>query len=314
MNISYIKKEIEQNYPSIFPYLLMLQRGSTKLVCDMPQDEFIKGVMKCFKRHMGYSFDINNPKTFDEKLQWYKVFYERDDFGHITDKVTFKDYIREKLDEKYVVPMYGSWDNIEDFEKDWETLPEKFVLKSNLAANSSAVVIVEQKSKMSFSNVKKRVKYWLKKENTLLNSWDWRFYNSTPKILAEQFLQDEYGELRDYKFFCFDGKVPYFRVDYNRWKQHHATWYDENKKELDISDRDFPKDENANIVLPETTDEMLSIAAKLSKDFPFIRVDMFSCFGKIYMSEFTFAPGGGLNYFSREFNEILGNHLVLPKK
>ena len=314
MNFSDIKKKIEKDYPSLFPYMLMLQRGSMKLVCDMPQDEFIKGVMKCFKRNLGHSFDINNPVTFNEKLQWYKVFYERDDFGYITDKVTFKDYINKKLGEGYTVPMYGNWDNIDDFERDWASLPEKFVLKSNLAANASAVIVIEQKSKLSFPDVKKRVKHWLKKENTLLNSWDWRFYNSTPKILAEQFMQDEHGELRDYKFFCFDGKVAYFRVDYGRKQQHHATWYDTNKNELDLSVDSFTKDENTKIVLPKTIDTMYSLAMELSKGFPFIRVDLFSCHDKIYLSELTFAPGGGVTPYPDWFDKELGEMFVLPRK
>lgn len=313
MNLTNIKKKIEKDFPSLFPYFLMLQRGSFKLVCDLPREEFIKGVMKCYKRNMGYSFDINNPVLFNEKLQWYKVFYERDDFGYITDKVTFKDYIRERLGDGYTVPLYGSWDSIEALEQDWPSLPEQFVLKSNLAANNSAVIIVEHKSSLRFSDVKKRVKHWLKKENTLLNSWDWRFYNSSPKILAEKFMVDETGELRDYKFFCFDGSTPYFRVDYGRKEQHHATFFDENKKELDISVSTFTKDETANIALPNTIDEMFSIAKKLSKGFPFIRVDFFSCYGHIYLSELTFAPGGGVSPYPDWFNKELGERFILPK-
>lgn len=300
------------NDPRLKPYLLIWLRKTTKTINEWPQEKFINGVMDCYERRMGYRFDINYPVLFNEKLQWYKVFYQRDDFGYITDKVTFKEYIKHKLGEEYTIPMYGWWDNIKDLERDWDKLPEKFVLKSNLAANSSGVIIIENKSSLDFSEMKKKIKPWLKKRNTLLNSWDCHFYNSTPKILAEEFMMDESGELRDYKFFCFNGKTPYFRVDYGRKNQHCATWFNENKVEQGISVLTFPKDESIKIELPKNIDRMFELAKELSLGFPFVRVDFFSCNGRLYLSELTFAPGGGCSPYPEWFNKILGDMFVLP--
>lgn len=309
-----ILKKIRQyidNSPTLKPYLLMWLRKTTKTINKWPEEKFIKGVMDCYKRRMGYTFDLQRPVLFNEKLQWYKVYYKRDDFGKITDKVLFKEYVKERLGEGNTVPMYGYWEDIKSFEKAWKNLPETFVLKSNLAANSSGVIIIKKKSETDFKQIKKEVKRWLKPWNTLLNSWDWHFYNSTPKILAEKYMKDESGELRDYKFFCFDGNVPYFRVDYGRSNQHHATFFNNNFEEVDISVPDFPKEQNVKIALPDNIKEMMSLAVKLSNGFPFIRIDFFSCNNKWYLSEFTFAPGGGTTHYPDAFNRELGELLTI---
>lgn len=307
-------RQYMDNSPTLKPYLLMWLRKTTKTINKWPEEKFIKGVMDCFERRMGYTFDIHNPVTFNEKLQWYKVFYKRDDFSKITDKVSFKDYIKERLGEGHTIPMYGYWESIKDLKRDWDGLPETFVLKSNNMANSSGVLIIRKKSETNFYEIKKQIKRWLKPWNTLLNSWDWHFYNNTPKILAEKYMEDESGELRDYKFFCFDGNVPYFRVDYGRCNQHHATFFNSNFNEVEISVPDFPKEKDVIITLPENIKEMHSLAKELSKGFPFIRIDFFSCNNKWYLSEFTFAPGGGTTHYPKDFNRELGELFILPEK
>lgn len=306
------KKNIERNHPRILPFFLMIQRRSTKPIYQWPHDKFVKGVMDCYKRHFGYTFDLYHPVLFNEKLQWYKIYYQREDFAQITDKALFKDYIKNKLGEGHTIPMYGVWDNIEDLQKDWNYLPECFVLKSNLQSDGRGIMIIDRKSDITFSKIKNTLSAWLNPWFTLLNSWDYRFYNSRPKILAEKFMQDESGELRDYKFFCFDGTTPYFRVDYGRKQQHHATFFDENKNELDISVSTFTKDSKTNIILPNSIDEMFRIAKLLSKGFPFIRVDFFSCNNIIYLAELTFAPGGGVTPYPYDFNKKLGELFRLP--
>jgi hypothetical protein len=310
-----ILKEIRKymdNNPRLKPYLLMWLRKTTKTINEWPQEKFIKGVMDCYERRIGYRFDINHPVTFNEKLQWYKVFYQCDDFGYITDKVTFKEYIKNKLGEGYTIPMYGWWDNIKDFERDWNSLPERFVLKSNLAADARGVMIIKKKSEVDFKDLKKKVSYWLKKRNTLLNSWDWHFYNSTPKILAEHYMEDESGELRDYKFLCFDGSYPYFKVDYGRFKRHHSNYYDANCLPVDLDVQSAERDPQVKITLPDTIVKMGDIACELSKGFPFVRVDFFSCNNRIYLSEMTFAPGGGCTPYPEWFDREMGERLGLP--
>lgn len=309
--MNWLKHYLDTN-PCLRPYYLMLLRRSTKTINKWHEKKFIKGVMDCYERHCGYRFDLNNPKTFNEKLQWYKVYYVREDFERITDKALFKNYIKEKLGESYIVPMYGVWEDVNDLLSDWSNLPNEFVIKSNLMANNKGVMIVHNKEAVNLKLLKKTLRNWLNPYNTLVNSWDCHFYCGTPKILAEKYMEDEYGELRDYKFFCFDGDVPYFRVDYGRKSQHHATFFNERYEELDISVPSFPKSSDVTIALPKNINEMMSIAQQLSVGFPFIRVDFFCCNEKAFLSEMTFAPGGGVTPYPQAFNEELGRRFKLP--
>lgn len=292
-----------------------IKKGKMPLVKDWDLQDVIDLNMFVFKLNHGYSFDIYNPKTFSEKIQWYKFFYNRDDFAQITDKILFKDYITSRLGEGYVVPMYGAWDDIDKLEIDWDTskLPETFILKSNLQGNSLCIKKIDRKTQTDFKLMKDELATWFDPKNTLLNSCDWRFYNSKPMIFAEQYLEDEYGELRDYKFFCFEGKPLYFKVDYNRFSHHNATYFNDKMEMLDVVESVCPPSYDTPIMLPSNISEMFSIAEKVSKDFPFIRVDFYSVRGSLYLAEMTFNPAGGMvPYTPTSFNEEMGRLFKLP--
>ena len=192
-----IREKLDNN-PRLKPYLLMWLRKTTKTINKWPQDKFIKGVMDCYERHMGYRFDIRQPVLFTEKLQWYKVFYKRDDFANITDKFLFKQYVKERIGDGFTIPCFGCWSNVKDLAKDWDSLPNEFVLKANLQSNSLNIKIIHDKSKIDFKTIKDELKSWLNIRNTQLNSWDWHFYNGTPKILAEKYMSNFEDQLFDY--------------------------------------------------------------------------------------------------------------------
>lgn len=297
--------------PRLRPYYLMWLRGTTKTINKWPEDKFIKGVMDCYERHCGYRFDLNNPKLFNEKLQWYKVYYKHPDIERITDKVTFKDYIKERIGDGYTIPMLGYWTSADDLINEWNNLPNKFVLKSNMMANASGVIVIHDKKVINLRELKKTVKTWLNPFNTLNNSWDCRFYSGAPKILAEQYMEDEYGELRDYKFFCFNGKVDCFAIHYGRMAVHHAKYFNREFKELEGISH-YAKDDSIEVPIPEKIDEMVAIAEELSKEFPFVRVDFYYVNKKVLLSELTFAPGGGVLPYSQTVNERWGKMLMLP--
>ncbi len=312
-----VLKRIRQymdNSPTLKPYLLMWLRKTTKTINKWPEEKFIKGVMDCYQRRMGYTFDLQNPVLFTEKLQWYKIYYKRDDFANVTCKHLFKQYVEERLGKGYTIPLIKVWDNIKDIEKDWDSLPEEFVLKANLQANGLNIKIIHKKSEINFKKLKKELKRWLKPWNTLVNSWDWHFYNGTPKILAEKYMSNFEDQLFDYKFFCFNGQ-PYcmyvaendFSVDY-----YPITFYDLNWNQLNVK---YGKHPNKAEPLPVHYDEMIRIAKILSADFPFVRVDFFDTPEKLYVAEMTFAPGGGCTpYNPVSFNKELGDLFHLPIK
>lgn len=293
-----------------------IKEGKLPLVKEWDLQDVIDLDMFVFKMNHGYSFDIHNPKTFSEKIQWYKFFYQREDIIQMTDKVLFKNYIARTLGPEYVIPMYGAWEDVKSFENDWNKFlcgVGKFVLKSNLQGRGLSFKVIEDKNKIDFPLLKNDMAKWLDPKNTLLNSCDWRFYDSRPMILAEEYKEDEYGELRDYKFFCFNGEVPFFRVDCSRFEKHQTFYFDSNSNLVKVSNYNNPPDFSNVVELPDTICEMFELSKKLSAGFPHVRVDFYSVYGKVYVSEMTFNSTGGLNPFNpRSFDELLGEYFILP--
>lgn len=272
-----------------------------------PQQKQIKYNMQYYKKLMGYTFDIHKPNTFNEKIQWYKFFYKGIDFSNITDKIKFKEYIKCKIGDGYTIPLYGYWNSIESLEKNWEKLPNEFVLKSNLSCNDGCMLIIHDKKCFDFQKEKKRIKGWLNPRNTMLNSFSNSMYESTPMILAEQFISDGNERLCDYKFFCYNG-VPFcVYVDLD----HKIVFYDMNWEKLDVKYDHF--DNDIDVVCPMHFNEMKVLASKLSKDIPFVRVDFYDTGTRMYVGEMTFDSGNGMRVFKpNEFDVEMGKLFILP--
>lgn len=293
------------------PLLLFWLRHIKKTINLWPEDDFIRGVMDCYERHMGYRFDLCNPRAFTEKLQWYKVFYHRNDFINITDKYLFKKYIKDRLGDGYTIPCFGAWYSIKDLENSWMNLPEEFVLKSNLQSDGRNIKIVHKKSEVHFRELKYELKKWLKVRNTLLNSWDWHFYDGTPCILAEEYMANYQDQLFDYKFFCFDGTpfCVYVAQDHFGKDGSHISFYDLEWNKLNVQ---YGHHIVGDAQRPKHFEEMVAISKKLSQGFPFIRVDFFDTEDHLYVAELTFDPGGGVTpYYPQEFNDKMGELFVL---
>ena len=270
-------------------------------------------LMADYKRRFGYKMDLKNPKTFTEKLQWYKLYFKGD--GHlerIVDKYLFKDYIKEHLGEGYTIPLLGAWTDINQLEKDWDRLPEEFCLKSTLQSDGNCIKFIHNKSSIPFDTIKKELKEWLNPKKTLINSFCKAYYNATPRILAEEYMQNVKDQLFDYKFFCFDGEpyCIYTAVEHFSEKGSTITFYDLNWEKMDVQ---YGNHEVGDLPKPMHYEEMLAISKKLSKEFPFLRVDFFDTKDKLLLAELTLYPGGGNTpYKPNSFNETLGEHFKLP--
>lgn len=304
---------IKKHTPGLVPFLMGVRNGTFKTMDKWPLEKLIAANQRHYKHRMGYSFDIKHPKLFTEKIQWYKFFYEHPDINRITDKVRFKEYIKEKLGEGYTIPMYGAWDNVCSLEEEWNkkegALPEQFVLKANLQSDDNGIKFIHEKNKVAFDSIKHEMESWLEIKNTLMNSCDRRFYMSQPMILAEKFMTDGTDRLTDYKFFCFNGKPYCVYVDF----EHSILFYDMDWNKLDVKYGHYQND--GDIKCPKTFCEMKNIAEKLSEGFPFVRVDLYSIDDKVYAGEMTFNPGGGFtHYYPVSFNEKLGEMFKLPIK
>jgi hypothetical protein len=263
---------------------------------------------------MGYKLDLKNPKTFNEKMQWYKLYYKNPLIPTITDKYKLKSYIAEKLGtDSYTAKLYGHWYTVDDLRRDWENLPEEFVLKANLSYNEYNLKIVTHKSELEFDALAKELKLWLNPRHTMMNTCCCRFYkNSEPCILAEEYLEQDGHKPHDYKFFCFGGKpyCLYVNKVHSVKSESGISFYDPDWNLLDVQYDDYKK---VVAEKPEQFDEMLQMAEILSAGFPFVRVDFFNVSGRVYVSELTFDSGDGHRKFKpQSFDWELGERFKLP--
>ena len=273
-----------------------------------------KDIMDRYEKRMGYRFDIENPVLFTEKVQWYKSFYRKKGLEKIVDKYLFKGYIKEKLGEGYTIPVYGAWTSIAALKKAWASLPEEFCLKSNVQSEGNCIKIIHNKSEIDFNELKKELKEWLKPRNTLINSHCGAYRKARTRILAEKYVSNFEDQLYDWKFFCFDGEPYCVYVATNHFGSvdYPITFYDTQWNRLNVKYGNHQTDE---VACPKHFKEMLEIAKKLSKGFPFVRVDFFETDEQLFVAELTFYPGGGVTpYYPESFNRELGDKFILPQK
>lgn len=267
--------------------------------------------MQLYKQKQGYQFDLCRPKLFTEKIQWYKTRFKHPDLVRYVDKYLFKSLIEEKLGG-YTIPIFDAWTSVDAFREAWTSLPEKFCLKSTLQSDGKFIKVIN-KADTDIDELCVEVSEWLKPKNLLINSFCSAYYKAVPRILAEEYMESVKGQLYDYKFFCFGGKpyCVYAASEHFQDEFYPISFYDLEWKQLDVQ---YGNHRNDFIPKPLHFNEMKEIALKLSKGFPFIRVDFFDTINKLYVAELTFYPGGGLTpYHPVEFNESLGSMLNLKR-
>lgn len=255
----------------------------------------------------GSPLNLTNPVTFNEKLNWMKLHFHDEKMPIMADKYEAKKYVASLIGQEYVVLCYGVWNSFDEIE--FDSLPEKFVLKAT--SDSSGATICRDirtfergKAKVKFEACLHRNYYWDHRE--------WGYKNITPRILADEFLDDKSGhELTDYKFWCFNGEPQYMYCT-NKGDNIYENFYDMDFQPVDIN-HGYPR-RQPEFERPKAFEKMKELAAKLSKGFPFIRIDFFYVNEKIYFGEFTFYDWAGLKPFAtREMDEKLGKLIILPQ-
>jgi hypothetical protein len=304
------------NIKKLLKKIPLIDRIAYNRVVDLrslPIEEQVEDVMKKYEANMGYRMDIQHPKTYTEKIQWYKLFYTGD--GHldrIVDKYLMKEYIKEKLGDGYTVPLIGAWESIEGLEKDWSKLPEEFCLKSTVQSQGKCIEFIHKKSAIDFDTQKKKWGKWLLYKGTLINSSTRAYHNCVPRIIAEQYLENVKNQLFDYKVYCFDGQPFCIESAKERFEGGVPTFtfYDLEWNKLEVTSGHHP---NGDIPKPKHLDEMLELSKVLSKGFPHLRVDFFDTDEKLYVAELTLYTGGGYSiYDPQSFNEKMGELFKLP--
>ena len=280
-----------------------------KISCFLPDKAYIK-----MKYHMKFhkKIDLKNPKTFNEKLQWLKLYDRKPEYSTMVDKFEAKKYVSNRIGEEHIIPTLGVWERFEDI--DFDVLPDRFVLKCT--HDSGGLVICRDKSKFDKVAAEKKINVSLK-TNYFYQGREWPYKNVKPRIIAEKYMEDGSSkDLTDYKFYCFNGIPEYLYV--STGLENHATasisFLTLNWKFAPFGRSDY-KPFTELPPKPTKFDEMLKLAARLSAGYRFLRVDLYQIENQIFFSELTFSPCGGMMPFDPpEWDEELGTLIDLPIK
>lgn len=277
-----------------------------KLVYVLPDEWYL---FLRFKNRVGYWPHLRHPRSFNEKLQWLKLHDKHAEYTQMVDKVEAKKYVASILGEEYIIPTLGVWNSVDEIE--WDKLPNQFVIK--VTSDSGGVIVCKDKSKLDMEKAKEKLSDGWGKNYYVFNK-EYPYRDLKPRIIAEEYKEDESGyELKDYKFFCFNGTVQLFKIDYDRTTAHHANYYSRDGEKLPFGEAAF-KPTNKNITLPSNLGKMIELAENLAKDKIFVRVDFYDVNNKIYFGEITFFPASGMGKFTDEkWDFKLGEMIELPK-
>ena len=261
---------------------------------------------------MGKWLNLKNPRTFNEKLQWLKLNDRNELYPKLVDKFVVKDYVAKIIGTEFIIPTIGVWDRFDDI--DFDQLPDQFVLKCT--HDSGGLVICTNKSKLDMQSAKTKIERSLR-SNYFYQGREWPYKTVQPRIIAEKYLVDESGyELKDYKFFCFDGVPKIMFIASDRQVEGEDTkfdFYDMNFEHLPFTNG-HP---NANRVInkPKSFDKMKQLAALVSVGIPQARIDFYDINGDIYFGEITLFHWSGMVAFEpEEWDYKLGELISLPEK
>lgn len=268
--------------------------------------EFLEHIYKVkFNRPL----NLENPQTFNEKIQWLKLYDRRPEYTVMVDKDAAKRYVAEKIGPEHIIPTLGVWERAEDI--DFDSLPKQFVLKST--HDSHHVVICKDKSTLNRDDARRQMKQALETDY-YLKTQEWPYKHVPRRVIAEVYMDDGDDQLTDYKIHCFGGEPKLVEVIRDRYSPEGVITdhYTPEWEKLDISRASFGR-AGASIPRPPEMDDMLRLARVLSAGIPYIRTDFYLVNHRIYFGELTFFHASGMRPFNPEkWDEILGSWITLP--
>lgn len=254
--------------------------------------------------------NLDDPETFNEKLQWLKLYNRKPEYTKMVDKYEVKKYIADLIGNEYLIPTLGIYDSFDDI--DFKKLPNKFVIKCT--HDSGSILICKDKSVIDINKAKKQFNKTMKR-NFYYFGREWAYKNVKPRIIIEKYMEDEsLSELKDYKVFNFNGQSKLIQVDFNRFSGHKRNMYNTKWEKLDMN-LIYKINKDIQIEKPQHLEQILKLSSKLSKGSPFMRTDFYVIKDKIYFGEITFYPESGFGKFIPEkYDKTLGDLIELPKK
>lgn len=264
-----------------------------------------------FKLQVGYNLNLQDPKTYNQKLNWLKLYDRNPLYPILVDKYAVKKWVADKVGDQYVIPTLGVWDKPEQI--DFFSLPNEFVLKTTHGGGNKGVIICKDKSNFDFDSAIAKLNRALRHDTGKLFR-EWPYTKVPRRIIAEKYMIDSAtNSLNDYKFFAFDGEVKamFIATDRQECGELKFDYYDADFNHLDLV-QVHPMSGKV-LTKPSTFDEMKRIASILSKEIPQVRCDMYEVDGKVYFGEMTLFHHGGLKPFHpMEWDYEWGKYITLP--
>lgn len=278
--------------------------------CRLKPSQYREALEKWYRFSKGVDPHLDNPQTLGEKMQWLKLYDATPEKGKLADKYLVREWVADKIGEDCLIPILGAWDRPEDIW--WNRLPERFVLKATHGSGWN--VVVKDKSKLDIENVVRKFNRWLPRRMAMSGGFEMHYEYCEPRIIAEQYMEDSSGGLRDYKFITFYGDVQFVLAIEGRFTDEVSGTYMPDWSPAPFR-YGYRVGHEGDIPKPKNLDKMLRFAQKLGEGFAFARVDFYEVEGKVYFGEITFTDANGLSSFDpSSFDSEYGAKLMLPEK
>jgi len=287
-------EKAKKMFPGLYEYYLHLshRRWMRELARleKMSEDERRTLLSKVYEEKIGHALNWDAPKAYTEKIQWAKLYDKDPRKTLLSDKYRVREWVAEKIGEEYLIPLLGVWDSFDEI--DFSALPKQFALKTNHGSGTNE--IVKDKSAIKRKRLKRKFDNWMAMDFAYAAYFEMHYTGIERKIIAEQYLETELGDLPDYKFLCFDGQPHFFWVDTGRYSNHTQNVYNM-EWELQSWGKAAYARSDKPIDKPKNFEKMVEIVKILAQDFAHVRVDLYNVNGKIYFGEMTFTNGSGLD-------------------
>lgn len=272
---------------------------------DLSGEDYIRELAGWFKARTGERLELENPVTFNQKLQWLKIYDKNPMKTVLADKYLVRDWVKEKIGDKYLVPLLGVWSAFDDI--DFEQLPQKFALKCNHGSGWN--IIVKEKDKLDIQDAKNKMDKWMSDNFAYKAGFELHYKDIVPKIVAEEYMENSGGDIYDYKFYCFDGKVEYIQFLMDRANGLKMAYFDKSWNKMGFVNNHPMIQED--VKQPENLKEMIALAETLAEGFPYVRVDFYRLNdGTIKFGEMTFSPASGTqDWRPQSANFVLGEKI-----
>lgn len=282
-----------------------------KIARNLDEKDYLGFLVSYYKYYTGEILDLKNPQTFNQKIQWLKLFDRNKLKTVLADKYLVRDWIKEKLGSEYLVPLLGVYDSINEIK--YEKLPNQFVIKANHGSGMN--IIIKDKTIINIKNITLQFNKWLKQNHAFLFGLELQYKDIKPKIIIEEYIEQLDKNLLDYKIHCFNGEPRIIQVIGNRDYSSHSAeeaFFDTNWKPKELMYRTYKQ----YTILPNkpvNLDEMLHVARIISKEFIYVRVDLYNINSKIIFGEMTFTPMSGFGkWLNPNDNLLVGKMIKLP--